>query len=466
MGRTQPEPEFVVSEMAAALLRAAADFFKAADAGDKAGRARLAHLADVCGRVAKAMVKNPNQGCRSVLKPADLDGRFHPPTEQTWGVGEVAAWLLETAAGIMRGTQAPDQATQMALAENAAVFMTVAELARLAPGGRGEAELAELLPYLRRIRRINESMTGGGSYRGLDELMQDEGFLSVARRTCALSMRRDFDSLAPEAQSAWASMLTEVWRSERENAGTPLTAVEQQAVRHAAAHPRMDWSRPPCVAGEWRELEPEAAADFLIIASAACRFGDEKTPLALAYYCDRVRVRDMACHGEAVMAEVQGYAAGGRPGLATLYMTPRSITAGDGGSAWIHDLNDREQPRLHSEEACTDYLRLFLNQVRNEGKRFEPVETETELPARARDAEALSRLIAPHVQPIRRFGVGDDGVFILKATVCYGDALFTAVFQLSPNGMIEMIDDHELMAGLPVLPEEMDGPLVMIRPDA
>jgi hypothetical protein len=465
MGKTQPEPEFVVSEMTASLLRAAADFFKAADAGDKAGRARLAHLADVCLRVAKAMVKNPNQGCRSVIGPDDLDGRFHPPTEQTWGVGEVAAWLLETAAGIMRGTQAPDQASQMALAENAAVFLTVAELARLAPGGRGETELAELLPYLRRIRRISESMTGGGSYKGLDELMQDEGFLSVARRIQKLN-GRDFDALPQEVKQAFCSMLSEVWREERARAGTPLTAVEQQAVRHATAHPRMAWARPPCVAGEWRELAPEAAADFLIVASAACRFGAEKTTLALAYYCDRVRVRDMACHGEAVMAEVQGYAAGGRPGLATLYMTPRSTVAGDGGSAWIHDLNDREQPRLHSEAACTDYLRLFLNQVRNEGKRFEPVETETELLARARDPEALSRLISPHVRPIERVGTNDDGFFILRATVCYGDALFTAFFQLTPTGLIEMIDDHELMTGLPILPEDMDGPFVMIRPDA
>lgn len=466
MGGTQSEPEFVVSEMTAGLLRAAADFFKAADAGDKAGRARLAHLADVCLRVARAMVKSPDQGCRSVLKPTDLDGRFHPPTEQTWGVGEVAAYLLETAAGIMTGTRGPDTATQLALADNAAVFLTVAELARLAPGGRGEGELNELLPYLRNIRRISDSMTGGGSCKGLDELMQDEGFLSVARRTCALSMRREFDSLTPEVQWSWAGMSAEVWRAERALAGTPLTAEEQQAVRHAAARPRMDWARTPGVAGDWRELAPDEAADFLILASAACRFGAEQTPLALAWWCDRVRVRDMACHGGALLAEVQGYAAGGRPGLASLYMTSRSITAGDGQSVWIHDLNDREPPRLHSEQACTDYLRLFLNQVRNEGKRFESVETEAELLQRARDPEALSRLIAPHVRPIERTGTGEDGFVNLEATVCYGDALFTAVFQLTPTGLIEMIDDHELMTDLPILPEVMDGPLVMIRPDA
>src|SRR5690606_20789932 len=112
------------------------------------------------------------------------------------------------------------------------------------------------------------------------------------------------------------------------------------------------------------------------------------------------------------------------------------------------------------------YLRLFLNQVRNEGKRFEPVETEAELLARARDPEALSRLIAPHVRPIERVGANEDGFFILEATVSYGDALFTATFQLTPTGLIEMIDDNELMADLPILPEEMDGPFVMIRPDA
>jgi len=465
MGRTQAEPEYVVSEMTAALLRTAADFFKAADAGDKAGRTRLAHLADVCLRVAKGMEKNPNQGCRSVIGPDDLDGRFHPPTEQTWGVGEVAAYLLETAAGIMQGTRAPDVATQLALADNAAVFLTVAELARLAPAGRDEAELVELLPYLRHIQRMGEFMKDGSSYKGLDELMQDEGFMSVARRVQKLK-GRDFDSLPPEVQQVCCSWLVVVWRAQHERAGTPLTTEEQQAVRHAAAHPRMDWVRPPCVAGAWRELAPDEAADFLIVASAACRIGAERTPLALAYYCDRVRVRNMACHGEAVMAEVQGYAAGGRPGLATLYMTSRSTVAGDGGSAWIHDLNDREPPRLHDEEACTDYLRLFLNQVRNEGKRFEPVETEAELLVRARDPEALSRLIAPHVRPIERVGTNEDGFFILEATVSYGDALFTATFQLTPTGLIEMIDDHELMSDLPILPEDMDGPFVMIRPDA
>ena len=54
------------------------------------------------------------------------------------------------------------------------------------------------------------------------------------------------------------------------------------------------------------------------------------------------------------------------------------------------------------------------------------------------------------LRPAAFEGKTDEGNLEASAMVLYGNSLFSARFSISPNGMIEMIDDEPVAADLPV----------------
>ena len=65
--------------------------------------------------------------------------------------------------------------------------------------------------------------------------------------------------------------------------------------------------------------------------------------------------------------------------------------------------------------------------------------------------------LAPHVRDILPDGFDDEGYRRFRATICYGDALFDAVFALTPDGLLEMVDDEPVAEGLPLRKERLEG---------
>ena len=66
--------------------------------------------------------------------------------------------------------------------------------------------------------------------------------------------------------------------------------------------------------------------------------------------------------------------------------------------------------------------------------------------------DATRNVIEGAIMPATYEGKNDQGQYIAAALVLYGDALFSARFALTDDGMIEMTDDDPIAGDLPVTP--------------
>ncbi len=122
----------------------------------------------------------------------------------------------------------------------------------------------------------------------------------------------------------------------------------------------------------------------------------------------------------------------------------------DGSSAPIHDANEAD-PITITEPKVLEYLKFFCYFVHGDEGPFLIVE-DINHPAldTSKIDDATRKVIEDALRPAAFEGKTDDGHFEASAMVLYGNALFSARFSLSPNGMIEMIDDEPIAADLPV----------------
>ena len=126
----------------------------------------------------------------------------------------------------------------------------------------------------------------------------------------------------------------------------------------------------------------------------------------------------------------------------------------DGSSAPIHDANEADPITVNSEAGETlEYLRFFCYFVRGDEKSHVP-DRRGHQPPEALDKskldDATRKVIEGALRPAAFEGKTDEGNLEASAMVLYGNALFSARFSISPNGMIEMIDDEPVAADLPV----------------
>lgn len=122
----------------------------------------------------------------------------------------------------------------------------------------------------------------------------------------------------------------------------------------------------------------------------------------------------------------------------------------DGSSAPIHDANEADPIKV-TEKNALDYLRFFCYFVHGDEGPFLIVE---DINHAAIDQSKLDdstrKVIEGALRPAAFEGKTDEGNFETSAMVLYGNALFSARFSMSENGMIEMIDDEPIAADLPV----------------
>lgn len=122
----------------------------------------------------------------------------------------------------------------------------------------------------------------------------------------------------------------------------------------------------------------------------------------------------------------------------------------DGSSAPIHDANEADPIKI-TEENTLDYLRFFCYFVHGDEGPFLIVEN---IDHPALDKEKLEagtrKVIEDAIRPAAFEGKTAAGAYEASAMVLYGNALFSARFSMTENGMIEMIDDEPVAADLPV----------------
>jgi hypothetical protein len=122
----------------------------------------------------------------------------------------------------------------------------------------------------------------------------------------------------------------------------------------------------------------------------------------------------------------------------------------DGSSAPIHDANEADPVKVNEANAL-DYLRFFCYFVHGDEGPFLIVEN-IDHPAldKAKIDDAKRKVIEDALRPAAFEGKTEAGAYEASAMVLYGNALFSARFSMTENGMIEMIDDEPVAADLPV----------------
>lgn len=450
-----------VGALAGDALLLAADFLGSVESDDADARKTLADEAQVCRKMAEAVAQAPLRNSSQVLAPADLGGRFFTLTERMWPNAEVASYLLGHVAELMKQLPATDGALKNRLLLDAQNLQRVQTLLDIAPNARLGPRLTELMPLLRSLERPVEGETPFPPLL-IDGVTADPVFHAAAQDAYRIVVGRELNDLPGMASAVWSGKLALAWLRTH-NEGWSFTAAEAARIMEAVRSPQEPWSRSPGMPGDWTDLDAEAAAEVLRLIGAHHRMGQARAPFPLAGFCDRVRTLPLACHGGVMLIEVQGRVSGGTTGIASFLLTEDKVLAVDGNSVWIHDLNDAVGPHLHDEGARLDYIRLFMNCVRYEGERFQPTESFEDLADRATDADALRDLCAGHARAVEPAGFDAEGRWLFLLTLCHRQSLFAAGMALTPDGMVEMIDDRILAEDIPVRSERMDGLFVILE---
>lgn len=461
-----------VGELAARGLHRAARFLDAERAHDIANADALQDMAQACRDIADDVASRPLASIRQSLHPDQLGGRLEFQSERTVSLAFAANTLLKDVAQRMRQAPTTDGTAANLLIEGAIELEFVARLVADAPQAMLGPRLQELRPYLRHLQSGQDQLTRFPGcvqdfeflHQNIPALLANPVFLTIARDCYRIRVGRELDEAPLQLREVWASKLASAWQ-DRQGAQKPLTADAIERIDYATKHPRTPWVSQPFMSGTWHVLAPADASAVLQLIGRAHLVGNRVTPFPLAHACDRVRTRKLACYGGALLIEVQGMTLSGRTGIVSFLLADDGVHLIDGQSLWLHERNELFGPGLDSDDAWLDYLRLFASHVHSGSDAFWPVETPDSLLDRALDQDSAQAQLSPSARTIAPCGFDGEGRRLFEAVICHERQLFGAVFAITADGLIEMIDDTQLAIDLPLRATRWDGPFLTLDPE-
>lgn len=242
---------------------------------------------------------------------------------------------------------------------------------------------------------------------------------------------------------------------------------------------RAGWTTAPMVRADWRDLDVEESLVILRSIDQWFEDDDDVPSLLQAHAIERVRVADLICYPDAMLVECQGYTSDGFPGVFSVLIYTDGMLHLSGSSMGIHGLNVEMKPDLSTEAKQLAYLEFFMNWVHGDDGRFQPVTSEDDIIFRCqpgtvldlnmeihppKPCEYLPEPVVPEDDKVDAdTPEQDEPSPTFKAIVLYGTNLFEAVMVIRPTGMVEMKSDDNLAEDLPVIPEVMEGVLLVQR---
>lgn len=190
--------------------------------------------------------------------------------------------------------------------------------------------------------------------------------------------------------------------------------------------------------GDWRELSDEMRDAFI-----HRLFQPQDRPVWLrelgAFH--RVRMVPLECYPgwmcvEALVLKNEV------PATAWLLYGPFGAFAVDGSSELLHRLNGAGVISLRSDVHFIEYLHMFCSNTRGDEGPFFVVENTDRLEALLGQTIADKQIKNTVKSPQIIETTADSR--LVSATVVYGAEIFTAVFNVSVNGEVEMTDDEPL----------------------
>ena len=217
--------------------------------------------------------------------------------------------------------------------------------------------------------------------------------------------------------------------------------------------PNSGWVDLPLMPTGWHEVYDEAEIRSLVSVVSlpnAPMYGKQ-------FAVERVRRRDLSFYQDSTLVEAQLTSDAVPHGILSFLLLPLAqVSHLDGTSNPVHQLNKSYLGGLEDPKSVLEYLYFFCTAVRGEEGPFRIVAQVGDIPfAAAPDDElrmTIERLLpADGLQPTPDV----DGDWRVKALINYGDQLFTSVFEIKRNGMVDMLVDDPLLADLNVLMTKM-----------
>lgn len=242
----------------------------------------------------------------------------------------------------------------------------------------------------------------------------------------------------------------------------PLSTEDRARIMAAVHGPAPDWPMPPILPGPWTDAEPAVAFDLLEMAGRYLALGALRQPVPVAHELCRVRHRPLRSYGDAILVEALAQVP--RLGIVSFILHRDGVLFLNGESGPIHLFNQQHPVVLATDEARADYVQLFMNWVRSDLGRFEPLESAAAVAHRL-DAATLAR-VTPHASPwIIEADPEAGGFWSVTGPVLYGGQVFAVQLTLSASGGMFMRDDTEIVKGLALRRERMSRLLLWLGDD-
>ena len=140
-----------------------------------------------------------------------------------------------------------------------------------------------------------------------------------------------------------------------------------------------------------------------------------------------------------------------QPGLKIYYLAHQGqLSRLNGTSPPIHEVNIIAPIKLNDDNVL-DYLRFFCFFVRAEGGPFLIVEDMNNPYIPQNLGSSNMAILEQTARPASLNGKDAEGQWLADAVVYYANNVFLANFAIPPNGMIDMLDEDEVISDLPAM---------------
>jgi hypothetical protein len=217
--------------------------------------------------------------------------------------------------------------------------------------------------------------------------------------------------------------------------------------------PGKDLAMTELIAGDWRAIPyPDAGSLIARFQQAWIAVLPRGVHPEKANILPRaVRAMPLVCYRRTLLCEVETVRTPDDLSIAAFLYGPFGIRLIDGQSTVIHELNEFHGVQLDHPEEAVAYGRFFCSAVHGGEGRFEIVETPDQL-----GGAKLSASVRDGIAPMA--AEQQDGIWLLSATVRYGQTLFQTRFRLDRDGLMEMVDDDVLEVMEELRPERFESP--------
>lgn len=106
---------------------------------------------------------------------------------------------------------------------------------------------------------------------------------------------------------------------------------------------------------------------------------------------------------------------------------------------------NRRAPIVLTDDSVLEYVKLFFRFVRGRHGHFHVAETVDDLPVPWTVTPEARAALASHLHPLELRETREDGTRVLEARFYFGDALFSSLVEVDPEGVVTLTDESQIV---------------------